>query len=197
MCAGIAAGAVLLAIWLSGVEPWQRFGIAVLLYAPTPIQIYCQQYGLKIVSRLCLGMGISLAVSSGMFGYPWHSPLAAVNVGFLTAFLATALATQKWRKLAMDVPCFTCPEGRFPFCSWRHPTIQAILDEPAYPRIPEPLHVFLRAVDTELQAMANGTQIGKVVFVEAQSSGSAAGSLAPPSVYCREKGGYSSRSKSM
>lgn len=172
MSGGIIAGTILLVGGITPSEPWHRFAIAVALYAPTPVQIYWQRYAFKVFSRFCLGTGISLAVSAVALGYPWNSPLASLNIGFIASFVGVAFITHKWRAPRVDVPCFRCVEGQFPFCTWRHRVIQKVLDgmEVTDAELPQQLRALLEVADAELRAMAEGTRIGRISFATADAT---------------------------
>jgi len=150
--------------------PWERFAASGLAFGATPLQMYYQRYAFKVVARFLLGVAVSLALSAVVFGYSWDSSLAVINIGFLAVVLALGIFTYKWRQRHIDTPCRTCREGQFPFCSWKHPLIQAILSEhgDSIQAAPPWFRTFLEAVDTDLTLMARGFESRVVSFAQAE-----------------------------
>jgi hypothetical protein len=136
--------------------PW-AFAVSGFAFGPTVLQIRYRKYALKVISRLLLGVAISLALSAVVFGYSWGSSLAVINIGFLAIVLALGVFTYRWRQRHIDVPCRTCREGQFPFCSWNHPVIQTVLADhgESIQAAPPWFRTFLEAVDAD-PSMAQG-----------------------------------------
>jgi len=167
MSAGMVSGALVLyplaAWWLS---PLQLFCAGLLLYLPTIAQIYYQRYAFKVASRFMLGIGVVLALGAALFGHPWQWPELTWNVSFLAIFAILLVGTIRWRSRRLDVPCQRCPEGQFPFCSWRLPQLESAVNrqrtDPAY--LPTDLATFVEVVSAQL-AHADPHAHDRVQFV--------------------------------
>lgn len=168
MFAGIVAGVALI---LSGVyealTPSQAFMLGFMAYVPTLVQVRYQRYWFKVVYRFSLGNGIVLAVWAALFGAPWLSWGAVVNVLYLLTVATLYVGTVRWRAKHLDVPCRRCPEGRFPFCSWRQPELRAaVRDHQAdLVTLPKPLVQFLQVVDSTFSMLQSGEGAWRVTFL--------------------------------
>jgi hypothetical protein len=173
MSVGMALGVLMLLVGVfSSFAPWERFLLGFAAYTPTLIQIYRQRYVFKIAARFLLGVGTALAVSSSISGYPWDNVYAIVNLGFLSVFILLFVGTSRWRSRHLDVPCLRCPEGRFPFCSWRHPNIVAALrqHEAGFATLPSETASFLYAVDRSLSGSKQSSAQHTIVLVNMHHS---------------------------
>ena len=153
MSVGLATGSLLVYPFVAAaLTPLEVFLLAVLFYCPTTVQIYYQRYAFKVMSRFLLGNGIALALGAALVGHPAGWAEAIWRIGFLAIFIALFVGTLRWRARHLDVPCHRCPEGQFPFCSWRLKQLDATVARhaaaPDY--LPEGLAAFVGAVTTQL-----------------------------------------------
>lgn len=170
--AGVASGAALaFSGALAELSPIQAFAFGCAAYLPTLVQVRYQRYWFKMLSRFSLGIGIVLALSAALFGGSWLSWTVLQNLLFLAIFIGLYLGTVQWRAKHLDVPCTQCPEGSFPFCSWRRAEIRAALldHERAALTLPEPVVAFLRVLDDDLAESQRAGTASSVTFVRARS----------------------------
>ncbi len=164
---------------------WTLFGLGLLAYAPTLVQIYYQRYAFKMVSRTSLGIGIVFMLSAALFGHPWGWSAAPASVTMLALFVLLYEMTTRLRARHLDVPCERCTEGSFPFGAWRQPRIHEYLAAAARDAdpLPDSLHAFLTVLDAQLSGGGGGAGTPAVEFVSLphghagdQRSGAGAGS---------------------
>jgi hypothetical protein len=171
MYPGIVLGLIVSAIFLQHIlTPWQLFLAGFVAYTPTLVQVFYQKYAFKIVARFLLGNGIAFMLFPVAWGYSWASLSALANLGFLVAFVALYVFTTRLRNRHIDIPCLRCPEGRFPFCSWRHQEIKGALREYERDRsfLPDTMAQFLYAMDTHIDALRRGEQSQTVQFMNVE-----------------------------
>lgn len=173
-CSCMAVGMVigLVAVYpllVTAVGPLTLFAMGVLCYVPTIAQIYVQRYVFKMAARSALGIGVVLALGAALFGHSWASVGAAWNLLFLLIFVGLLVGTLRWRARRLDIPCQRCPEGRFPFCSWRlAPMSEAVTrHERGESDLPQTLMAFVQVVVLEnTRKPGDGTGVVQFVNVE-------------------------------
>jgi hypothetical protein len=101
-----------------------------LLNAPFPfVQIKIQNRLYKIVARMALGFGSTLLLATAVIMLPLDSEGVILRILVVGAYILLARIALRLRNENKDDPCYGCPEGAFPLCSWKHPEISRALDE--------------------------------------------------------------------
>jgi hypothetical protein len=88
------------------------------LLIPTIIQPWLQMKSFKILSRLCLGISLSLVSSSFYFMY-WHFNHNILDILiYISSYSILGYSLYMLRKIKLNDPCVNCPEGVYPLCNW-------------------------------------------------------------------------------
>lgn len=96
-----------------------------LLLIPTILQTRIQIKSYKIVSRLLLGISISMYFISGLFFIELPIDPLLFRCLIISAFIIVYRLLKKIRSLYSRLPCDDCPLGYFPTCEWNLPRLLA------------------------------------------------------------------------
>ncbi|MBO0350263.1 hypothetical protein J0895_14315 [Phormidium pseudopriestleyi FRX01] len=92
--------------------------LGILLYVPAVLQIWIQKKFYKIIARFCLGVSVVFLCYAGLWLTPNSTIGWILKFGFITVFYGVWHLTLKMRSQYSKSPCTSCPEGRFPLCSY-------------------------------------------------------------------------------
>lgn len=101
--------------------------IGFLMFTPTLLQLKIQWKPFKLFSRTSLGIGSGLFMLSCLFLAPYTLFGVLIRISGIAFFVAVAKLSLKLRSRHSNSPCNNCPEGSFPYCSYKIPEMEKIL----------------------------------------------------------------------
>lgn len=127
MISGIGLGSVLL-FSFNFINWWLNLIIGICLYLPTLAQIkFKLPKVLKLISRGFLGVGIVFQFTF-IYLLPWDLMNLVLKIILLIIFWKVRAETLKLRGQNLDNPCINCEEGIYPFCNYKRPYIEKLID---------------------------------------------------------------------
>ena len=100
--------------------------IGFLFYFPTLLQLKLQWKTYKIISRTLLGVGSGLFLLSCVLLSPISLTGLVIRCMGIAFFMAVAKFSLNLRSKHTNSPCINCPEGSFPYCSYKLPELELI-----------------------------------------------------------------------
>jgi len=128
---GLGVPVMLFLVYYLGLEVGTLASIGFLIcIIPSLLQIKVQVKGFKIFSRTSLGVGIFLWFGSILLMLPLNLTGLLFRIGGVTFFLVMTMGTHYLRhRFGKTTHCEECPDGNFPFCTFRLPMIQEMIEE--------------------------------------------------------------------
>ena len=126
---------VLIIIWKFGFFPsflmscFKTELIGLGLFAPTLIQPFCQVKSFKIISRLCLGMAVTMLCYGGLILLPFSISGFFLRLLFVAIFITVFKISMWYRKKLSKDPAQGCDKGCYPFCSGNRDNLKRVYGE--------------------------------------------------------------------
>ena len=99
------------------------------MFTPTLLQIKIQWKPFKIFSRTSLGVGSGLFLLSSMIFSPMSIQGVVIRVISIAFFVTVAKLSLRLRSNHSNSPCINCPEGSFPYCSYKLDDMNEIIKQ--------------------------------------------------------------------